>query len=126
MRNFLKIIALAALEVGLMTPVYAQETTSYAYDALGRLVLVTHSGSANDGTSTTYTYDAAGNRKSLVVATSASGGSGGGDGSGNPGSGSNANTLYVVVPLNGYTIIPVPNPGGIHVLVARGQPTQLK
>jgi YD repeat-containing protein len=38
---------------------------TYAYDALGRLVLVTN----NNGTQTAYTYDAAGNRTLVQTAT---------------------------------------------------------
>jgi YD repeat-containing protein len=45
-------------------------TTTYTYDALGRLRYVT----ASDGTITTYTHDPAGNRQSV---TTAGGGSGG-------------------------------------------------
>lgn len=42
-------------------------TDTYIYDALGRVVSVVHA----NGTSTSYTYDAAGNRKTVVTVTSA-------------------------------------------------------
>lgn len=45
----------------------AQETSSYTYDALGRLITVTKSGSKNNGVQTTYTYDKAGNRQRVVT-----------------------------------------------------------
>ncbi|MEM9401564.1 MAG: Ig-like domain-containing protein [Pseudomonadota bacterium] len=43
--------------------VYAQDTTTYEYDALGRLIEVT----LDDGTTVDYDYDAAGNRESKDV-----------------------------------------------------------
>lgn len=43
------------------------ETILYSYDALGRLVGVTHSGGINDGVASGYTYDAAGNRTRVTV-----------------------------------------------------------
>ena len=45
----------------------AQETTSYTYDELGRLVTVTHSGSVNNGVQTAYTLDAADNRTQVTT-----------------------------------------------------------
>jgi hypothetical protein len=50
----------------------AQETITYSYDALGRLVQVYHGASGpNANTSATYTYDRADNRAQVVVTTSA-------------------------------------------------------
>lgn len=43
-------------------PVFASETISYGYDAKGRLVRVSHSGSVNNGTQTTYAHDKVDNR----------------------------------------------------------------
>ena len=43
------------------------ETTAYVYDALGRLVTVTHSGTVNNGLQTTYTHDPADNRARVTV-----------------------------------------------------------
>src|ERR1044071_8173403 len=51
------IVLVAALGYSLLA--HAAETTTYTYDALGRLIQV--SGSAS-GSASTYTYDAAGNR----------------------------------------------------------------
>lgn len=43
------------------------EMTSYSYDALGRLVGVSHAGGSNDGVVATYALDKAGNRTSVTV-----------------------------------------------------------
>jgi YD repeat-containing protein len=40
----------------------AAETISYSYDARGRVVQVSHSGTVNNGVTTTYSYDKANNR----------------------------------------------------------------
>jgi len=40
----------------------AAETITYTYDARGRLKQVAHSGTVNNGVTTTYTLDKAGNR----------------------------------------------------------------
>lgn len=42
----------------------AAETITYTYDARGRLVQVAHSGSVNNGVTTSYVYDKANNRTS--------------------------------------------------------------
>lgn len=49
-------------------PAAAAATYSYNYDALGRLVGVTYSNSGH-GYTTTYVYDAAGNRMSVTTTT---------------------------------------------------------
>lgn len=41
---------------------YAAETITYTYDARGRLIQVTHSGTVNNNVSTTYNIDDAENR----------------------------------------------------------------
>jgi YD repeat-containing protein len=41
---------------------YAAETISYTYDARGRLIQVSHSGSINNGHVTSYSHDKANNR----------------------------------------------------------------
>lgn len=64
----------------------AAETISYTYDALGRLVKVTHTGGVNNGVNANYTYDKADNRTNVTVT---------------------APPLYIVVPLNGYTLIKI-------------------
>ena len=92
-------ISLAALSA--TAPVSAQTQSSYQYDALGRLV-----GSTNaTGSSTVVTtigYDAAGNRKVYTV-------NGAPDGSGDPGSGASVPNVrrFIVIPLNGFTVIPI-------------------
>ncbi|MDP9421337.1 MAG: hypothetical protein M3Q19_00630 [Pseudomonadota bacterium] len=49
----------------------ASETVEYTYDALGRLVKVSRSGSVNNGASACYSYDEAANRSNVRVATAA-------------------------------------------------------
>ena len=44
------------------TAVIAGETVTYTYDALGRLKVVSSTGTVNDGQAYSYCYDAAGNR----------------------------------------------------------------
>lgn len=48
----------------------ASETTTYSYDAKGRLTAVYHSGGPNNGISSTYAFDRADNR-TLTVTTGA-------------------------------------------------------
>jgi YD repeat-containing protein len=94
----------AALAIALpSTGADAQETTTYTYDALGRLVAVTKSGGPSSGLQASYTYDHAGNRTNVTV-TNAPNGGGGDNGSG---ASVPDQPLYVVVPLNGYTLIRV-------------------
>lgn len=45
----------------------ASETTTYSYDALGRVVAVSRSGGASAGANSTYTYDPAGNRAQVTT-----------------------------------------------------------
>ena len=45
----------------------ASETITYIYDAKGRLVRVSHSGSVNDNVVANYTFDRADNRKTVKV-----------------------------------------------------------
>jgi YD repeat-containing protein len=63
------ILALAALAAlaALGARAEAGETRIYGYDALGRLVSATSSGTVNDGLATTIGYDPAGNRQSYNV-----------------------------------------------------------
>ena len=95
-------IGLAALLAG--SAASAQETTYYTYDALGRLVQVNKSGGPVNGVQTSYNYDAASNRTNVTVTNAPTNGNGG-----DPGSGASvpATRLFVVVPLNGYTLIPI-------------------
>ena len=46
---------------------YASETINYQYDARGRLVQVSHSGSVNNNVVSNYTYDKADNRNVLTT-----------------------------------------------------------
>lgn len=63
-----------------MTPAMATETITYTYDARGRLVKTEHSGTANNGVSSCYAYDAADNRTGSSVATTSACVAGGGGG----------------------------------------------
>ncbi|WP_156025006.1 hypothetical protein [Sphingomonas phyllosphaerae] len=78
----------------------AQSTTTYTYDALGRLV-----GSATDrgpgASTTTIEYDPAGNRKTYKVSGAANGADEG------AGASVPSKPRFVVVPLNGFTLIPL-------------------
>ncbi len=66
---------------------------AYQYDALGRLIQSGNSGSINNGLNIQYTVDEAGNRKRIVITGSSN--------QGTPTEG------VIVVPLNGFTIIPI-------------------
>src|SRR3982750_1301171 len=68
------LLAIAAL-AALAPPAEAGETRTYTYDALGRLVATSATGTVNDGQTTNIAYDPAGNRQSYAVA--AGGGTGG-------------------------------------------------
>jgi YD repeat-containing protein len=60
-------VAFLAVCVGLAGSVRADETVSYSYDALGRVITVRSAGGPNDGKQHIYRYDAAGNRTQLVI-----------------------------------------------------------
>ncbi|HET7575637.1 MAG TPA: Calx-beta domain-containing protein [Sphingomicrobium sp.] len=60
---------LAAASALATSPAFAGETITYSYDALGRLVKVSHSGTVNGGASACYTYDHASNRSNVLVNT---------------------------------------------------------
>lgn len=81
----------------------AQETTTYTYDALGRVRTVTRSGGPASGASATYSYDPASNRTNVTVTGTAAGN--GSDPNGGASTPSRAG--IVVVPLNGFTVIPI-------------------
>lgn len=55
-------LALAAAGLALAPAAQANETITYTYDALGRLVAAQHSGTVNNGRADSLCYDAAGNR----------------------------------------------------------------
>jgi hypothetical protein len=68
-RGFQSLIgAVIALAIG-VGPAAADETITYSYDALGRLVKVAHSGTVNSSTSSCYSYDHADNRTNVTVST---------------------------------------------------------
>lgn len=58
------VLAAAAASLPLLaaSPAGASETISYSYDARGRLIQVSHSGSVNNGVATSYSHDKANNR----------------------------------------------------------------
>jgi len=74
-------------------PAAAAETVTYSYDALGRLVSTSSSGSVNNGVAAASAYDAAGNRTNYTVT----------------GSGFAGGT--VTLALAGMTVVPLGNPG---------------
>ena len=81
-------ICLAACMVSSLPGVAsASSTTTYTYDALGRLIQADTSGTINDGVQLGIKYDAADNRESYSV--------------------KGATNKVVVVPLNGFTVIPI-------------------
>jgi YD repeat-containing protein len=88
MRNSFRSVGLALL-LGMCrsSSAWAQEELKMEYDALGRLVKVTNQSGPNVGTNSAYSYDAAGNRSNVTV--------------------TGAQKRFVVVPLNGFTIIPL-------------------
>ena len=49
------------------TAAVASETITYTYDARGRLIQVSHSGTANNGISTSYSHDKANNRANVTT-----------------------------------------------------------
>ena len=79
----------------------AQETTTYTYDAKGRVVAIARTGGPSQGVATTYSYDKADNRTNVSVSNSPKGSGSGGDGA------TSKTMTLIVVPLNGFTIIPV-------------------
>lgn len=46
---------------------YSAETTTYSYDARGRLIKVVRTGTVNNNVQVVYTHDKANNRKTVVV-----------------------------------------------------------
>lgn len=89
MRIFATLMPVAAL---FSAPAWATETVTYTYDALGRVTNVSHSGSVNNGLNAAYVYDPADNRKTVTVTGS---------------SFNSPPSRVIVVPLNGFTVIPI-------------------
>jgi hypothetical protein len=71
-----RLLRLAAAIAIAAAPAAAQasETITYTYDALGRLVQVTRSGTVNNGAAATYSYDPANNRTNVTTTAPAGGG----------------------------------------------------
>lgn len=63
MKFAIKALLYVALMDGVGAPALAAETSTYIYDAKGRLVRVVRSGGPNSGTTTNYEHDKANNRK---------------------------------------------------------------
>ena len=93
-------LAIGLVLAAVAGPAMAQETTTYQYDVHGRVTSVARSGGPSNGVTASYQYDAADNRTNVTVSGSANGsGNGSGDGAA-------VNQLkFVVVPLNGYSLI---------------------
>jgi hypothetical protein len=84
----------SALALGVSSQVTASETTTYSYDALGRLTTSGHSGTVNNNLQQSYSHDAADNRSNVTITNSPF---------------SSLPQNVIVVPLNGYTVIPLPS-----------------
>ncbi|CAM5373745.1 hypothetical protein ACFSUK_16440 [Sphingobium scionense] len=82
------VLAAATLPLGLgLSAAHAASTTTYAYDALGRLVQASTIGTVNSGVQMNVAYDATDNRMTYQVTGSVD--------------------KVVVVPLNGLSVIPI-------------------
>ena len=62
-------LSAAATAILVACAAYGQETTTYSYDALGRLNSSAVSGGSNNGQQATTSFDPAGNRSNYTVAT---------------------------------------------------------
>jgi len=62
-----KILLFALLTASVAGAAQAAETVTYSYDALGRLIMVSHAGTVNNGQQTSYTYDSADNRTNVTT-----------------------------------------------------------
>ena len=85
-RHCIGLLGMAVI-TSLAAPALAASTTTYAYDALGRLVQASTTGTVNNGVQMSTAYDAADNRTTYQVTGS--------------------NSKIVVVPINGMTVIPI-------------------
>lgn len=94
MTNKPKLVLLAfGAAISLSVPARAAETTTYTYDALGRLIQSKSMGTVNNGLQTDTAFDPAGNRSNQTVTGSVNN--------------SPPVRAVIVLPLNGYTIIPL-------------------
>lgn len=85
-------VGLVLALLGIAPAVMAAEVLTYTYDALGRLKASVSTGTVNNGVQATVDFDSAGNRTQFEVV----------------GSGPPPVAQIVVVPLNGYTVIVIP------------------
>lgn len=83
----------AALAIAPISTVHASESITYSYDALGRLTNAATTGGVDNALSVTYALDLADNRTLITVTGSTGGGM--------------PDITVIVLPLNGYTIIPI-------------------
>ena len=90
------------------SPVSAAETTTYTYDARGRVVHAARAGSVNNGITTSYQFDKADNRVAVTTSGAAGTGGGGTGGGGTPPPIQPASSSAVVVPIDSYRIIALP------------------
>lgn len=88
-----RMLALGLFGALMAAPAIAAETTTYTYDALGRLTGSSVSGGPSSGVATALQYDPAGNRGNYQVTGSANN--------------SPPVAAVIVVPLNGFTVIPI-------------------
>jgi YD repeat-containing protein len=88
-----KAILFIVLALAAAAPASAAGTLTYTYDALGRLIQVRSAGGINDGITTSYAYDRAGNRTSVVVTGAAS----------RP-----VSRAFTIVPIGRYKVIVIP------------------
>lgn len=65
----LRLLLAGTIPLCLTAPSQASETIQYTYDALGRLVEVSRGGAVNEGATSTYQYDPAGNRQNVAATT---------------------------------------------------------
>ena len=84
---------LAGVALLFASPANANETVTYTYDALGRLIQASHAGTVNGGLQQSYAHDAADNRTGVTV-------------SGSP---YNSSTRVIVVPIGGLTVVIIGN-----------------
>jgi len=92
-RGFGLLSLLLALGVIASSPAFAAETVIFTYDALGRLTTSATSGGVNTGLNIAVTIDPADNRTAKIITNAPAGGL--------------PDVSAIVLPINGYTIIPV-------------------
>jgi YD repeat-containing protein len=93
--------ALLAASILFLPTIASAQTTEYKYDALGRLTAVTESAGPSTA-KTAIAYDPAGNRTSYKVTDAPAASADNGAGAAVP-----AKAKFIVVPLNGFTLIPI-------------------